>query len=576
MIRPSATSTPASRLSLAAVFLVLVALVWPVSAAAQSDEGFELSPSVLESLARLQDQWLLWNSAFLQSDRERAEATVAEMVGSAGELGQDQLPELALASLVRGVEAARQGDLERAEWALEAAERLDPGLPEQDFARAKIARASGSYLNAVGLELRGLFKAFVSGPGRSTLYLNLVFWLGLALVVTSGVFVGLEMATKGPFLVRDLRGAIGSLLPSWMSFLFAIVFLTWPFVLPNGWIWGALFWGVLLWGYGSHSERRVLVVCFVVLTLLPTGLVWLQWGIGRNYDDLERVLDRIRARELYGQMFQDLSQLQMTFPEDPAVRHLVGDVHVGIGQDDYARPNYSFVADQEADNGAALNNLGVYHFFRKEYIAAIDFLKQAYDASVDDAEVGAAASFNLSQTYSDLLEFGNHGTYLMQARSLAPRRATEWIDRGESAVTLEGGYKRVPEIRNELRQRFNGPQVVDLVQPVGACLLAIALAPLIRWLRAGTSGGWSTTTSGDETALERWGRRLIPGVLSTEAGDGLRAFLAVLVPTSLLLLPISGVLANRPSWALEPGSAWSLFVGVGGFLVFYVVRWWRS
>ncbi len=560
-----------------ALALVFVSSGYVQPAAAQPvDDGFNLSPSVLESLARLQDQWLLWNSAFLQSDQERADAMVSEMIGSARELGQDRLPELALASLVRGVEAARQGDVERADWALEAADRLDPGRPERDFARAKVARASGSYLSAWTLELRGLFRALITSSGRASLLLNLVFWLGLSLVVTSGVFVGLEMATKGPFLVRDLRGTIGSLLPSWVSFAFAIVFLMWPFVLPNGWIWGALFWAVLLWGYGSHSERRVLIMCVVVLTLLPTGLVWLQWGIGRQYTDLEEVLERVRHRELYGQIFDDLGRLGSTLSDDPAARQLIGDVHVALGQDDFARPNYTFVTEAELGNGAALNNLGVYHFFRREHITAIEFLKQAYDASPNDAEVGAAASFNLSQTYSDLLEFGNHGTYLMQARSLAPRRASEWIDRGESAVTLEGGYRRVSEIRRQLREQLDGPELADLAQPLGACLLAIALAPLVRWLRAGTSGGWSPTTNGDETALERWGRRLIPGVLSTEAGDGLRAFLAVLVPMALLLLPVAGVLANRPPWALEPAGSWSLVVGVGGFLLYYAIRWWRS
>ena len=95
-------------------------LLVPTSGRAQgtSQKAIELSRGVTQSLLHLQELWLQWVSAFYQGDRESAAQQVEELSSSIARMGFDRLPDLSVAITVRAVEAARQGDLTRAAWAL--------------------------------------------------------------------------------------------------------------------------------------------------------------------------------------------------------------------------------------------------------------------------------------------------------------------------------------------------------------------------------------------------------------------------------------------------------------------------
>jgi hypothetical protein len=75
-----------------------------------------------------------------------------------------------------------------------------------------------------------------------------------------------------------------------------------------------------------------------------------------------------------------------------------------------------------------------------------------------------------------------------------------------------------------------------------------------------------------EGAFDRWGRILLPGVASAEIGEGWRSFLAILVPTALLMLPLIGRLGARIPWRYDPGNLLSWILAILGLAIYFGVR----
>ena len=79
---PCCTTRSTERRPVRITLLLLLALV-PFAAAAQElevEDTIELSAPVLQTLSKLQDEWLVWNSAFLQADERAASAAVDDML----------------------------------------------------------------------------------------------------------------------------------------------------------------------------------------------------------------------------------------------------------------------------------------------------------------------------------------------------------------------------------------------------------------------------------------------------------------------------------------------------------------
>lgn len=540
------------------------------SATTTEIDGTEVTVPVQESLVRLQDLWLLWNSAYLQDDQRLAEAAVRDLLFTASDLGQSRLPDLAVGVLVRAVESARAGEFEHARWAVRMAERLDPGRPEAMFAKSRIAMLEGSYLESFFARVSGYARLVTAGlPGR--LYgLNLAVWLGASLMLTAALFIAIQLATKGGGLLRDTIVNFAVTLPRPVALLLALGLLIWPFLLPNGWIWLVLFWAALLWPYGSGSERVMLTVSVVLLSFVPVVVDGLQHGLDSSLSPQRRFLDRAESRSLYGQFFSDLGLLRRTLPDSVALDHLVADLHVDLGQDDLARPMYSRVVEEEPDNGTALNNLGAYHLFRSEHIEAIDFLERA----LDRPQGGLEAAYNLGMTYQQLFENRNSDRYIDMARQIDAEKVTGWLAAGETGVVAHGGLARIGELRHELDEALGTPgfEREPWLRALGVLLATMLLAFL--WWRFSSGAPLAVPASalGREFWLERFVRVLVPGLGSAESGDGVRSFFAVLAPTAALMLPFHTVIGFSLPWGYEPGAMLPWVVALVVVTVFYAVR----
>jgi len=532
--------------------------------------GFEITPAVRQQLKRIEELWLQWVSA---ADRAHSEAAVGEMLATAEQLGMTRLPDLSLGAVAWAMEAARRKDFTRAGWSLEAAERLDPGRPDVAFAEAAAARAAGAYPRWAAALCRAYPRLFLLPLERYLWLQDLMIWSLYLLLLTGGLFIGALMATRGGGLFHDLSRWGGRWLPRAAAMVLAAAVLLWPLALPGRLTWLLLLWSLLLWGYASSSERVVLAGLWLLLGSAPVLIAAQERSVAMRLSPPVKALESLRQRRLYGGLFVDLGLLRSSLPDSPAVKLLLADVHRMLGQWDLARGLYGDVLAVQPQNAPALLDLGVYAYGRGDTASAIQYFQQAAAA---DPHHAAPALYDLSQAYNEAYLFDEAHRALAQAKAIDAERVDGWLSEVDQVhvVTAGGGLARIPDIEGSLLGPASG---LDLVQrgaaamavAVGAILLAVALhLARRRYGYSETQLQWRLGHRG----FDVWRRVLVPGLASAEAGDGARAFLALLAPVALLMLPRFERLGYRIPWGYDPGNLASWTLAVAGLLLYVGAR----
>ena len=538
-------------------------------ASTQRGAGFEVTPVVRQQLKRIQEQWLQWVSA---ADRAHSEAAVGEMLATAEQLGMTRLPDLSLGAVAWAMEAARRKDFARAGWSLAAAERLDPGRPDVAFAEASVARAAGAYPRFAAALCRAYPRLLLLPLERYLWLQDLLIWSLYLLLLTGGLFVGALMATRGGGLFHDLSRWIGRRLPRELAVALAAAALLWPLALPGRLTWLLLLWSLLLWGYASSSERAVLVGLWLLLGSGPLLLAAQERSVAVRLSPPVKALESLRQRRLYGGLFADLGLLRSSLPDSPAVKLLLADVHRLLGQWELARGLYGDVLAVQPQNASALLDLGVYAYNRGDTGSAIQYFQQAAAA---DKRHAAPAFYDLSQAYTEGYLFDDARDALSRAKVIDAERVDRWLSNAEQVrvVTAGGGLALISDIEGSLLGQAGGLDLVRhgaaLAVAVGVILLAVALHLARR--RYGYSEAQFQWRLGHR-GLDTWRRVLVPGLVSAEAGDGARAFLALLAPVALLTLPRFERLGYRIPWGYDPGNAVSWALAVAGLLLYLGAR----
>lgn len=534
--------------------------------------GVEMTAPVRQLLKQLEAQWLQW---VLQNERQQAESAVGLLLETAHKLGMSRLPDLSAAAVARAVEAAKRKDFARARWALEAAERFDPGRPETAFAEARVARLRGDYLGMAAARLRALPRLFGPPLERYLWFQDLLIWVLALLLVTGGLFLAVQMLAKGSALGRDLTDLLARRLPRPAARVAAGLALLWPLVLPDGVLWLAVYWSILLWGYATASERAVLVALWLLLGVSPLLLDAQRRHMAVALSPPARAMQSLQDHRLYGSLFSDLGVLRSLLPESVAVKHLLADVHRSLDQWELARSLYRQVLEAEPENTAALLDLGAYFFNKGEFSGAIQSFQKA--AAAEPAN--AAAQYNLSQAYSESYMFDEQKVALAKAQEMDRARVADWVAQQHRVVTVSGGMARIPEIRRELLASWGGREIrsgrLELFRRGLSLVVSLSLVLVALALHLARRPFGYTERSAEifpEGAFDRWGRALLPGAASTEVGEGGKAFLALLLPTALLMLPRLGRLGVSIPWRYDPGSFLSWTVAVLGLVLYFGVR----
>ncbi len=551
----------------------------PAGAAALSGTGYpgqaavDLPPATIQALALVPQLWSQWLRAFYQDRPEGMEKAVSDLLVAARQLGMRRLPDLSLAAAVRAVEAAGEGEGARAQRALVAAEVLDPGRPETAFAAAEVARREGRWPASV-IEVGRGYARLLAWPAlrRLALYNAARFALG-ALLAAGVLFVALQAAAKGGALVADLVRLLETRLPRAVAYPAALVLLLWPLALPLAPLWLLVWWTVLLWGYGSPTERAVMVAVWLAAGAAPLALSELRPRLAAELSPPARAMEALAEQRLYGELLTDLAALPSLFPDSVPVRHLLADFHRRFGDWAGARELYLEVLEAEPGNVDALIGLGGYSFDQGDYAHAAIWSQRAVAAD----PASAAAHFMLSQALLQQYLAGAEGSVdeeskraEARARELAPDQVSAWIaaGAGERLQLPEGGLARVPELHRRLLavERGRGAAVRGAAEARRwAALLAaagVALAALALHLARRPFGYAEPVPVAGRAG--RWLRALVPGYGSAVEGRGLFALAALLTLAGLLLLPLGPRIGYPLPVLFAPGVApLAAIAGVG-------------
>ncbi len=566
---------------LAAVVMIVLGLVLPTGARAASVSssqvtGVEMTAQVRQTLKQLEEQWLQW---LVQKTPQQAGKALNDLMETARQLGMTGLPDLSAGALARAVEAARQGDFARAHWSLDAAERFDPGRPETAFARADVDWLQGNRLAAAG----SWFKAYprlLSRPLERFLWLqNLLIWVLALLLVSGGLFVAVQMLARGNALFGDLEALFGRRVPRPAALALAALALLWPLALPFGPLWLAVYWSLLLWGYGSASERAVLIVLWLLLGVTPLLIDMQRRYVAVELSPPAQAMRSLEEHRLYGSLFSDLGVLRSVLPSSIAVKHLLADVHRSLNQWEIARTLYRQVLEKEPDNTAALINLGNYAFLKGDFNGAIQSFQKA--AAVDSHS--AAAQYNLSQAYSGAYMFDEQKVALAKAQEIDVAQVNGWIaNQTQRVVPVPGGFARIPQIRRELQASWHGGEDrggSPLLRRGLSLFLALSLILVAVALHLARRPFGYTDRAGDvvqEGTFDRWARVFLPGLASAEIGEGGRSFLAILFLAGLLMLPLFGTIGVHIPWRYDPGNWASWTLAITGLALFLGLRFRRE
>lgn len=569
-----------------------------------------LTRPVERELAQIQERWIQWTGAFLKDEPELSGSLVTGLLQSARQLGLERLPDLSVGASGWALKAAiEDGDAARAEWALGAAERFDPGRPETSLARARVRRHQGRSLAAIWSELEGYFRTRNASPGDSLTRANVVLWILFSLLGAAGLFVALQMGTKGRALFADLEALLGRLggLPPLFLRGVVVLLLLWPLLLQGGVLWLLLYWSALLIAYGSLTERAVILLSWGLVVFVPLGVAHEGERARLALSPAMRGLESVVEDRLHGKLFQDLEQLAGLLPEDPAVIQLMADLHRGMGQWDAALELYERVVELEPGNVWAWIDIGGYYFSKKDYGAARTRFNQALEhAQLDEEKV--VCHYNLSQAYSE-------DNFLLNEARAELQRAQE-IDAGmvsrlqretveERVATFDGGVARASEIRRRLARRLL-PEAVDAgettelavtggtdalegveedegesgVDDLGSSttegpllghvpgVLGAGILAIFFWLLrpgAPVPGPTSDRASAFRDAF-------VPGLASAREGKGFAAFAGLWIPLGLVTFPLLDDLAYPLFPAYGNGAHGLLVVAAAGLVLYFAAR----
>jgi tetratricopeptide (TPR) repeat protein len=428
----------------------------------------------------------------------------------------------------------------------------------------------------IGHQLRGYARLGATPLLRRLTAENLLIWILASVILCGTLFVSLQLAAHGAWLVEDIAEVASRKLPITSAYLAALVIVILPVLVPAAWVALPLYWAILLLPYARPSERAVVGVVALVLVASP---MLLSAQARRVAVELEVPMEAARSLEehrLYGGLINDVGALRAEFGSLPAVIHLVADMHQDLGEIEYARVLYQRLIDLEPLNVSALNNIGAYYMRRRETSQAIDHLERA--AAIDERRLEPYR--NLWVLYRDYLAFEEAEQVLARVRAVAPGRVATWFTEGPSAIAvMRDGYDRAPEIRAALRAKASSRPLDSAPRPsrlrffsVGV-FLAIAAALAVALGRFGVG-----RRRGPRRRIDPPGRALawVPGLRSIHAGRGWRAFFALLIPVGTILLARLSTLGYRLPWGSNPNPSVTWVLCVVLVLLYLGARWWAA
>lgn len=393
---------------------------------------------------QVRGEWFAWLAAHEEGDPVLAAQKVEEIVRHARKIGLRRLTDLSLAATLTARRELAVGSSDRARWALDAAIRLDPDLPEARWSRVALAFSQGGA--GVPRELLGAVRAvLVDLEGRRVALVRATLVLVVTLAAVGAAFLILLSAGAVRRLHHDLAELTGRWLPRPADAIAAAGLLALPLFLALDAGWLLLWLFVLSFGYAERTVRWAALAGLVPLVLVAPALERAASSLSVSASPVLRGAEALQEKRYDQRVLDDLEAVKNLFPEDPDVRFLLGCLYQQLGQNDRAVAEYTVAAQASPTEVRALINRGNIRFVDGDFGAAQEDFQEALRRDPRDVR----ARYNLSLVYAETFRTVEAQEKLSEARALDNSLVTRFLDSPTLVKVVAVGYS-VREAREKI------------------------------------------------------------------------------------------------------------------------------
>ncbi len=464
--------------------LVLPAICIALSVGIAGSVDAQLSPA---------DIWPQATAALDTGDVEGSEARLQQLLDLGTALGIKRFPLYAesaanLANQLSVDPATRAAS----DWALTAAQRLDPRSPTVSFTTADIAWSRRDIVGAAKALAQGVTRSFTEPGTRASTRADLVAVIAIAIGGVAALFAFSLFFRYAKPTAHDFREILSEagISPGVASVL-ALAALILPLFLWLGPTWVFLYWMALFFGYATASERTAIVTLLILITGIP---VVLDWSVYRVVGATSPIVRAARANvdDVYHpETVRRMRELVELAPEDARLQLLLGTLELQVGNEQQASIHYREAIKLDETLAGAHINLGNIDFFHNEFRAAMTKYETAIQLDPDLA----IPYFNLSAASGEVYDYNRQKEMLDEARNRSRAEIQNLLadPPAEKVVMYNLDTREAWSIMDELtakgaaRELFGNYSSFSLGTSVlnpltGGAVLALMIGPLV-WKR---------------------------------------------------------------------------------------------
>ncbi len=305
----------------------------------------------------------------------------------------------------RGAEAIRLGEL---------AKKVSPFSPLPYFflADAYWQLNPFSPLSPILHDLRGVILTLQDFSLLFTLISPYLFFFLLSIILTLVTFMLYSLVSYTSIWIHEIsESSNGILHPIAATFLFFLILLT-PLLLGLPMLWFFLFTFIIFWRFYSRGEKGIIFTFLLGLGsaawLLPMIVTLFTVKGSFQFDEISR-----NARAEYPWV-SPIANTDNPSWEDAFIQ---ASFNMTRGEYQDAEKAYKTALEQNPNSPKILNNLGNIAFYLKDYNKAIDY----YQGAISAAPELMSAHYNLSQTYREMLLFGEGEAAYAKAKKISEK-----------------------------------------------------------------------------------------------------------------------------------------------------------
>lgn len=377
-------------------------------------------------ISSMRDAWNLAVTSARQGDVEGAEAALVQVESSQQALGIERLPRYATSLAALALEAESDGDRALADWAIEAAVRLDPDNPSVAASRTDLVQMRGGIGAAVGLIPGAVGK--ILGDEASANLAGADFRISLGVAVLLLVFgLGLVLLIKyHRVLLHDGREFLSGKVGPGAATTFAFAFLFLPLLLWLSPLWLGPWWLLLSFRYATAREKVAVAVTLLLGAVSPWLFASAAHEITAGQLAVVRGVETSVTNSYDPEVAARVSELLASMPDSPELNLLVGNLALIEGDDNEAMRRYQRAVDLEESYAGAHLNVGNVHFLQEDQAAATFRYERAAELDPDLIE----AFINNSIVAGESFDFPKQTRLIDEAKAINRSRADELLEIG--------------------------------------------------------------------------------------------------------------------------------------------------